>query len=67
MSEYLSKKAVLESIGEAYQTNLESPDQTDWDEGYRSALRFMKRTVLSGAFDAPGSCGNDGPSGRCEF
>src|SRR5690606_29188038 len=53
MSKYLNKKAVLESIGEAYQTNLESPDQTDWDEGYRSALRFMERTVLSGAFDAP--------------
>lgn len=57
VSEYLSKKAMLESIGEAYQTNLESPDQTDWDEGYRSALRFMKRTVLSGAFDADESEG----------
>jgi len=55
MSEYLSKKAVLESISEAYQTSLEDSDQADWEEGYRSALRFVKRTIQSGAFDADNS------------
>jgi len=55
MSEYLSKKAVLESISEAYQTSLEDSDQADWEEGYRSALRFVKRTIQSGALDADNS------------